>query len=184
MSRADGLPVTAAVSPRLWLRSWRADPRGAALADRHYTRQKIGSKQFVPPGRCLVVITPCARAVWVTSWPKREYVKHQWAGAWINSLFRNEGTGLSSELIRAAVRETLDYYGETPWRGLVTFVQARKVRSTNPGYCFKQAGFRVVGTTKDEGHIALALHPSRMPGLPPYTPSGDAGPVRMRGTAA
>jgi hypothetical protein len=171
-------------APSTWGRSWRADPRGAALADRHYTRQRIGSKQFVPPGRCVVLVTGCARAVWVTSWPKREYVKHQWAGAWINSLFRNEGAGLSSELIRAAVRATLDQFGEAPWRGLVTFVQPSKVRSTNPGYCFQQAGFRIVGTTKDEHHIALALHPSRMPGLPPYTPSEFAGPARIGGCEA
>lgn len=166
----------------LWLRSWRADPRGAALADRHYSRRRHGSAQFVPPGRCLVLITPCERAVWVTHWPFREFVRHEWAGAWICSLFRNEGAGLSSELIRAAVRETIERYGEVPWRGMVTFVAPAKVRSTNPGYCFLRAGFVHVGRTKDQGHVALKLHPSRMPGLPPYTPSDDAQPARMRGT--
>ncbi len=167
-----------------WRPSWRADPRGAALADRHYTRRRVGSKQFVPPGRCLVLITPCARAVWVTHFPFRRYVKHRWAGAWICSLFRNEGAGLSSALIRSAVRETIEHYGEIPWRGMVTFVAAEKVRSANPGYCFKLAGFRNVGARKDAGHVALQLHPSRMPGLPPYTPSEFAGPARVgRGEA-
>jgi len=146
----------------LWTRSWRADPRGAALADRHYDRQKIGAKQFVPPGSCVV-----------------------WAGAWINSLFRNEGAGLSSALIRAAVRASIDEFAAKgvaiPWRGMVTFVDSRKVRSRNPGYCFKVAGFIRVGETKDEGLLAFALHPSRMPGLPSYVPSSDAQPARMRG---
>lgn len=32
-----------------WRLSWRADPAGAVLADRHYNRQRVGSKQFVPP---------------------------------------------------------------------------------------------------------------------------------------
>jgi len=171
------------VTPGLWNRSWRADPIGARLADRHYTRQRVGSKQFVPPGSCAVFVTPCERAVWVTSAPKREYVKHQWAGAWINSLFRNEGAGLSSALIRAAVRETIDFYAErgvdVPWRGMVSFVQPSRIRSVNPGFCFKQAGFVRVGATKDEGHVALQLRPARMPGLPPYVPTANAGPARV-----
>jgi len=38
------------------------------LADRHYNRQKIGAPQFVPPGRCVVLLTEQATALWVTSW--------------------------------------------------------------------------------------------------------------------
>jgi hypothetical protein len=171
-----------------WLASWRADPRGAALADRHYTRQKVGSRQFVPPGMCRVLITPCARAVWVTSWPKREFVKHQWAGAWVNSIFRNEGAGLSSDLIRAAIRDSIEYFEArgigapfvVPWRGMVTFVQRKKVRpKKDPGFCFLKAGFVRAGETKDEGHLAFTLHPSKMPGVPPYVPSSDAQPARV-----
>jgi len=37
-----------------WIRSHRADAEVVPLADRHYNRQKIGSPQFAPPGRCLV----------------------------------------------------------------------------------------------------------------------------------
>ena len=39
------------------------DPRAAALADRHYSRRKIGSPQFMPPGETLVLLTPDARAL-------------------------------------------------------------------------------------------------------------------------
>lgn len=171
--------------PARWNRSWRADPVGAALADRHYNRQRVGSKQFVPPGACVVLVTPCGRAVWTTSAPKKEFVKHQWAGAWINSLFRNEGAGLSSALIRAAVRSSIEQFAakgvDIPWRGLVTFVDRRKVRSTNPGFCFIAAGFVRVGETKDQQLVALQLRPHRMPGLPPYVPSPDAQPARFGG---
>lgn len=75
----------------MWSLSHRADPAGCTIADRHYNRQKIGSPQFVPPGRSLVLIDNAAPALWVTSWPFAQYVKHAWAGAWVNSLFRNEG---------------------------------------------------------------------------------------------
>ena len=66
-----------------WRRSHRADPAAAAVADRHYNRQKPGSPQFVPPGRCLVMyaVDRLGReAVWTTSFPYKEYVKHEWGG--------------------------------------------------------------------------------------------------------
>lgn len=144
-----------------WTLSHRADHPAAQLADRHYNRQHIGADQFVPPGRCIVLLSEDRRAVWVTSWPFAEYVKHAWGGAWINSLFRNEGAGLSSDLIREAVAATR-WHWEPPELGLVTFVDARKIRSSNPGYCYQMAGFRKVGTTKG-GLIAFQLLPDDMP---------------------
>lgn len=38
------------VSRSPWQRTWRADPRAAALADRHYSRGTPGASQFAPPG--------------------------------------------------------------------------------------------------------------------------------------
>jgi hypothetical protein len=145
-----------------WRLSNRADPAAVALADRHYNRQKPGSPQFVPPGRCVVLITECKRAVWVTSWPFAEFVRHAWAGAWVNSIFRNEGAGLSSLLIREAVAATRAVWSDVPELGLVTFVDAAKVRSTNPGACYRRAGFKRVGETKG-GLLAFQLAPHRMP---------------------
>jgi hypothetical protein len=146
----------------MWVRTTRADPEGAALADRHYNRQKVGSKQFVPPGRCIVLKTPCAQAIWVTSWPFAQYVNHAWGGAWINSLFRNEGAGLSSELIEGAVWTTRQYW-EPPPLGLITFVDAGKTRKKrDPGRCYRKAGFAHVGFTKG-GLYAFQLTPDRMP---------------------
>jgi hypothetical protein len=147
-----------------WVRSWRADPRALPLADRHYNRGKVGSPQFVPPGRCLVLLTENADAVWVTSWPFARYVKHRWAGAWVCSLFRNEGKVLSSTLIREAVAATRAHYGDPPEQGMITFVNAGKVRhKRDPGRCFLRAGFERVGLTLDEGLVALQLLPDQMP---------------------
>ena len=81
-----------------WTLSYRADPEAKQIADRHYNRQNPDSPQFVPPGRCLVLRRP--GAVWVTSWPLAEYVRHQWPGAWINSCFRRESGPLASDLQR------------------------------------------------------------------------------------
>ena len=130
-----------------WELSHRADPLAAVIADRHYSRQTIGSPQFVPPGRCLVLRKP--DAYWVTSWPFAEYVKHQWAGAWVCSAFRNEGPDLSSELVREAVAATRWYWPEVPALGMVTFVDAGRVRhKRDPGRCYLKAGFKHIGFTQ------------------------------------
>jgi hypothetical protein len=143
--------------------SWRCDPEARIIADRHYNRQSIGAPNFAPPGRCLVLkaLSP-ARALWVTSWPFAEYVKHAWPGAWVCSAFRNEGAGLSSELIREAVAVTRWRWPEIPTLGMITFVDTRHVQSANPGYCYKRAGFEACGMTKGGLH-ALQLLPGAMP---------------------
>ncbi len=148
-----------------WHVSHRCDPRGAALADRHYNRQSIGAPNFVPPGRCFVLTTTDADAVWVTSWPFAEYVRHAWAGAWVNSLFRSEAQAhyLSSDLIRAAIAATRWYWPDVPPLGMVTFVDASKVRhKRDAGRCYRKAGFQHVGYTKG-GLVALQLLLDDMP---------------------
>lgn len=153
----------------IWRESHRADPFARAIADRHYNRQKIGTPQFVPPGRCLVLKadTETGRAFWVTSWPFAEWVKHDWPGAWICSAFRNEGAGQASTMITEAVSATRARY-ETPALGMVSFLDRRKVRPTmvrgSPvwGWTWLKAGFHYAGETKG-GLMALQLDPSDMP---------------------
>ncbi|HYE70656.1 MAG TPA: hypothetical protein VD932_03945 [Aquabacterium sp.] len=88
---------------------------------------------------------------------------HQWRGAWVNSFFRNEGAGLSSELIRAAVAETVAHWPRPPELGMVTFVDASKVRrKRDPGRCYLRAGFKHVGFTKAGLHV-LQMLPDQMP---------------------
>lgn len=132
-----------------WTMSHRFDKDALPLADRHYNRRKVGSPQFVPPGRCVVLKTTCLRALWTTSWPFAQYVRHAWPGAWVNSLFRNEGAGLSSELILEAVAVTRSIWPEVPALGMITFVDADKTRAKrDPGRCYRRAGFQHVGFTK------------------------------------
>jgi hypothetical protein len=160
-----------------WRRSHRADPMALPLADRHYNRQKVGSPQFVPPGRCVVLLSDCQRAFWVTSWPFAEYVKHAWAGAWVCSAFRSEGAGAASDLIRQAVAATRAVYGEPPTLGMVTFIDHTKVQPTTIRSCptwgrtWVLAGFRYVGQTK-AGLLVFQLRPEDMPPL-------EAAPERM-----
>lgn len=146
-----------------WQLSDRAEPATRAIADRHYNRQKVGTPQFVPPGRCVVLRTPEADAFWITSWPFAEYVKHAWPGAWVCSAFRNESEHLSSELIREALSATLAIWPKPPDLGMVTFVDTKKIRRKRDwGRCYLKAGFKNVGETKG-GLVALQLLPAEMP---------------------
>lgn len=159
-----------------WKLSYRASHSERLIADRHYNRQKVGSPQFVPPGRCLVLLGVSGMALWVTSWPLPQYVKHAWPGAWINSTFHRESGALASELIREAVAATRWYWPKVPALGMVTFIDRGKVRRKRDyGRCYLRAGFKECGETAG-GLLALQLLPEDMPpaqipiGATPYLP--------------
>lgn len=116
------------------------------------------------------------RSVWVSSYPYAEYVRHAWAGAWVNTLFRNESDERASYLIRDAVAATLTKWPAPPL-GMVTFVDSRKVPPSRArrhrckiacgqtivfGLCYSIAGFSHVGFTK-AGLWAWQMLPEWMP---------------------
>lgn len=162
----------------MWTLSHRFDKQALALADRHYNRQKPGTPQFVPPGRCLVLThgSPVS-AFWVTSWPFAEYTKHAWAGAWVCSAFRREGGPPASQMIRAAVAATR-WRWPAPDKGMVTFLNRQHVRPTLVrgaqvyGWTWLKAGFKHVGETEG-GLMAFQLLPEDMP--QPCAPAGSQG---------
>lgn len=163
----------------IWARSHRRDPQALALADRHYSRQKPGTDQFVKTGSCAVFYakTATGAAVWVTSW--QLYAKHLWRGAWECAMFRNEGAGLSSQLIKDAVAATRAHYGEPPALGMITFVNPAKVRiKRDPGRCFVRAGFEpiacLLARRPEDRLLVLQLTPERMP---PPAPLAFAQPT-------
>lgn len=148
----------------IWIASHRADKKARIIADRHYNRQKPGTPQFVPPGRCFVLRQK--RAVWVTSWPFAQYVKHAWPGAWVNSCFRKQGgRQLASEMILDAIAATRWFWPEIPSLGMITFIDAGKIRAKPEGEigrCYREAGFRHCGFTKG-GLWAFQMLPDEMP---------------------
>jgi hypothetical protein len=152
----------------IWRMSHRFDTPARLLADRHYNRQKPGSPQFMPPGSCRVLLSENKKAVFGLSFPKAEFVKHAWAGAWVCSIFRNEDSGpLASDLVRDAIAIMQTLYA-VPALGCVTFVNPKMVPGILvrgervKGFCFWKAGFRAVGETKG-GLIAWQMLPEKMP---------------------
>jgi hypothetical protein len=148
----------------IWQRTWRADPRLAALADRHYSRKTPGARQFSPPGPVVCLITAAGDAGWV-SW-RTDYPIADWMrDAWCCTFFRNEGGGLSSELITAAIAATRAEWGDPPAGGTVTTVDPSRIRhKRDPGRCFLRAGFHALPErTLDRALVVLHLRPADHP---------------------
>lgn len=122
-----------------------------ALADRHYSRRKVGAPQFMPPGQTVVLLTEDARAVfgWWRPHPDSGIVAMNRRDGWTCTIFRNEGAGRSSDLILAAEQALYASGHSIGADGLLTYVWDRKVASSNPGYCFKCAGWRPIGRSAD-----------------------------------
>lgn len=134
------------------------DGNGTArdIFDGHYSRYHYADgrkpKLFVGPGEKMVLITPAADALFV--WRKfRSFDKQEGVNC---AVFRNESRKLSSELIQSA---SLLAWQRWPGERLYTYVNAQKIRSSNPGFCFLKAGWQRCGITKARRLIILECSP-------------------------
>lgn len=66
------------------------------------------------------------------------------------AIFRNESGVLSSTLIIEAEEIA---WRRWPGERLFTYIAARSIRSTNPGCCYKKAGWKLCGETKWNKHL-------------------------------
>ncbi len=128
----------------------RCDPLVVELANRHYSRKRpanaVGS-----PARSLVLRDFAGTVAFVWTWPRDGYRRDGQTGANCE-MFRNESGWRSSDLIIAA-----EAWVRHAWPGVgrcFTYVDATRVRSPNPGYCFLRAGWHRVGRSRS-GKILL-----------------------------
>lgn len=140
----------------IWLEIKDGNGTARKLFDRHYSRRRYRDgrkpKLFVGPGEKVVLMTPDQSALFV--WRKFKSADNQQG---VNcAIFRNEGNRLSSDLILEAEKIA---WGKWPNERLYTYINAKKIRSSNPGYCFLQAGWRKCGITKVHGLIVLEKLP-------------------------
>jgi hypothetical protein len=147
-----------------WSRVTKFDQRARELADRHYSRQSHGNRQFMPPGRTLVLFRPGA------VWGVVEHLDPRGRRVWRCSIFRNETPEKASALVREATAltfahwadEQLDEDGEPeiryPAMPLTTEIAPSKVRAkATPGHCFIIAGWRLLRVVP-AGHGRPAIH--------------------------
>lgn len=135
---------------------WQAVPDGddtaRAIFHRHYSYRPYADgrrpKLIVGPGEKLVLLRPDVRALFI--W--RKFISGDGQQGVNCAVFRNEGAERSSDLIREA-----DAIADCHWPGArhYTYVNPRRIASTNPGYCFIVAGWRRCGVTKHNKLLIL-----------------------------
>lgn len=148
----DLLPLKKAIET--WQRVGKFHKEAAELADRHYSRRKIGSPQFMPPGQTVILWMPGAVFGWWRPHPASGIKAMNGLDGWTCTIFRNETRQRSSDLILAA-EEFLRAETCGP-DGLLTYVWDKKIKSKNPGFCFKAAGWRARGRSADNRKTLLA----------------------------
>lgn len=132
------------MTPLWWITS---DGDGALLDlyERHYSARQYKDGRirtlFCGPGYKIVLRTwdGLAGFVW------RKFIDDSGQQGISCGFFRNESVYQSSELIRQA-----DAIADYRWPGErhYTFVNADKIESSNPGFCYLAAGWRKCGKTK------------------------------------
>lgn len=139
-----------------WYPAKDGDSRARALFDRHYSRYRYADgrkpKLFVGPGEKMVLLTSDCTALFV--W--RKFISGDGQQGVNCAIFRNEGTIQSSQLILQAMELA---WSRWPNERLYTYVDGKAVKSCNPGYCFKKAGWRKCGETKTHGLTILEILP-------------------------
>lgn len=152
--------MTLSLAGDLWIPIRDGDRRALWLFSRHYSFHKrrttgyANAERFAGPGEHLVLMDATCSALFV--WRLEQWRKDKEPG--INcAAFRNESTVRSSDLIRAA-----DALAFTRWPGErhFTFVDPKKIRSTNPGCCFEKAGWTRLDRRSLGGLVILERWPT------------------------
>ena len=136
-----------------WHKISPCDERAFNLYCRHYSKSSsyknsrktnVRTRKITGPGQSIVLLTEDEKAlfVWhynsVKRWDKQTGVNC--------SIFRNESKYLSSFLILEAEKWVLEKWPEC--ERLFTYVDSGKIKSENPGFCFKKAGWKPCGISK------------------------------------
>jgi len=167
--------------PGGWILSSSSDPAALAVVDGlgefakygpHYSRRTPGSKTFTGVGQEVVLIHESGAAVWAVV--RQRTPSRRGSGGsrgrtgstdsapkyvWRNMLFRRlpECAALASDLISTATAATYAVwawrYGELPAERLRTEVDIRRVKSSNPGYCYKVAGYTPLRTVRGKLYL-------------------------------
>lgn len=153
------LNLSPLVGNGVWIPVKDADDRARALYERHYScyhyRDGRARTKFVGPGEYMVLLTLECDALFV--W--RKFIDASGQKGVNCAAFRNEGDKLSSFLIIEAMKMA---WGKWPDERLYTYVNPKRILSSNPGYCFMQAGWNKCGLTQKGLQILEVLHSTQL----------------------
>lgn len=132
-----------------WLLSKDGDLKARAMYERHYSARhyKDGRRPslFCGPGEKIVLAHINSEYEYDAIFVWRKFISMDYQDGVNCAVFRNESALLSSMLILRAEEHAIDRWGETR---LYTYVNSKKIKSVNPGYCFLCAGWNRCGETK------------------------------------
>ena len=143
-----------------WVGVLDGEPSAAALYQRHYSANPNVSLQkrirhgMSGPGESMTLLTVKRDALFI--WLHNTIERYDRQVGVNCTVFRNESDTLASTLIIEASELA---WGRWPGKRLWTYVWDAKVKSVNPGYCFKKAGWSVCGRNKDGRLTILELFP-------------------------
>lgn len=116
----------------------------------------------MPPGQTVVLLADRAVFGWWRPHPDSGLKAMNGLDGWTCTIFRNESPVLSSILIMDAELALADF--SIGPDGMLTYVWDSKVRSVNPGACFKAAGWRRIGRSADRRKTLLQKLPTTVVG--------------------
>lgn len=123
------------------------DREMAVFPDTHYSRQKPGTNQFMPPGFTIVIRN--WQGTLLFGWLKQLYRDDDEKG-YCCTIFKNESSRRSSDAILECEQKAFDRWGLDR---VFTYVDPKEIKSPNPGFCFKEAGWKFIRRTKDGKHL-------------------------------
>jgi hypothetical protein len=144
---------------------WRYVPDGyppaARMYRRHYSCYQYKDNRrddpnyanrnlILGPGEKMLLMTPKDNALF--GW--RKFIDDSGQTGVNCAIFRNESEHLASWLIEQAVQLAWQRW---PGERLYTSVNQHAVKSANPGYCYKKAGWSSCGKTKSKGLLIFEL---------------------------
>jgi hypothetical protein len=120
----------------------KGDIECARLADRHYSRQKHGSPQFMPPGRTCVIRDSAGLIVFGWLWQEK---RDDGQRGFNCSIFRNESARKGSDVILEAESIVVCKWGQNRMFTYVSPDRTRPIIRHSQrviGYCFRKAGWK------------------------------------------
>jgi hypothetical protein len=130
-----------------WYTAKQTDYRVVSLYSRHYSAGKNGKAirdwrghGIGKPGQHITLLTSRADALFL--WTVCQFRRDGLQGIEC-AVFRNESSVLSSDLILEAEGLALRKWADMPQ--FFTYVAPSLIQSSNPGFCFKKAGWKQVG---------------------------------------
>ena len=139
----------------IWIQTKDGDPSVRSLFDRHYSRRRYKDGRqpalFMGPGEKVVLRTPLCDAI--CGW--RKFISSDNQEGINCAFFRSEAQKriLSSTLLLESQKYVWERWPRE--HRLYTYINPRKIASPNPGYCFKVAGWRQCGATKNNKLLIL-----------------------------